>query len=253
MSDYDFKGRGILVTRAAHQAEGLSQRIEAARGRAIRFPALQIAASEQPQAAQDLLRQSWDLTLFVSPNAVSHALKLLAGNKIHGTLGAVGEATAAALRHAGYSIDLIPEGRFDSEGLLMLPELQQMRDKRVLIVRGEGGRRVLGESLRARGAEVGYAEVYRRLVPRVDPTPLLAQWRQQVDLVTVTSVEVMDNLITLLGERGWPLLGSTPLLVISQRMGREAEKRGFETILISAGADDEAIISTIQRWIQEAQ
>ncbi|MEW8606191.1 MAG: uroporphyrinogen-III synthase [Candidatus Thiodiazotropha sp.] len=249
MSDYDFKGRGILVTRAAHQAEGLSRRIRDARGRAIPFPALEIAASDAPQGPRGLLRQRWDLIIFVSPNAVHHAQKLLSGSPLRGTLGAVGEATAAALRHQGYSIDLIPQDRYDSEGLLMLPQLQRMRGKRVLIVRGEGGRRLLGDSLRARGAEVGYAEVYRRLAPEVDPAPLLARWGEEVDLVSVTSVEVMQNLITLLGERGWPLLCRTPLVVISERMAEEAEKRGFETVLISTGADDESIMSAIQAWI----
>ncbi|MEW8506594.1 MAG: uroporphyrinogen-III synthase [Candidatus Thiodiazotropha sp.] len=253
MSDYDFKGRGILVTRASHQAEGLTQGIEAAAGRAIRFPALEIAASEQPQTAVELLRRSWDLIIFVSPNAVLHARKLLAGNRLRGVLGAVGEATAAALRHSGYSIDLIPGERFDSEGLLMLPQLQQMSGKRVLIVRGEGGRRVLGDSLRARGAEVGYAEVYRRRLPQADSAPLLARWRQQVDLVTVTSVEVMRNLITLLGEPGWPLLSRTPILVISERMRREAEKLGFCSVMVAAGADDGAIMAAIQAWIDDSR
>jgi uroporphyrinogen-III synthase len=249
MSDYDFKGRGILVTRAAHQAEGLSRRIEAAQGRPIRFAALEIAASERAVNARELLLQSWDLIIFISPNAVNYALKLLSGNLLKGALAAVGEATAAALRDNGYSIDLIPAQRYDSEGLLMLEQLQHMTGQRVVIVRGEGGRSLLGDSLRARGAQVGYAEVYRRVVPNTDPGPLLRQWQSQIDLVTVTSIEVLQNLISLLGERGWLLLSHTPLLVISERMRREAEKRGFETVLQSGGADDASIMTAIQGWI----
>jgi uroporphyrinogen-III synthase len=251
MSDYDLKGRGILVTRAAHQAEGLSRRIEAGRGRAISFPALEIAACASPERARGLLLQAWDLIIFVSPNAVENALKLLSGNAFKGPLAAVGQATAATLRHHGYGIDLMPVDRYDSEGLLMLAPLQRMTGKRVLIVRGEGGRTLLADSLRARGAEVGYAEVYRRIAPKSDAEPLLARWRTQIDLVTVTSVEVLQNLISLLGERGWPLLSHTPLMVISERMRRDAEKRGFETILQSNGADDESIMTAIQAWIDD--
>ncbi|MEW8029615.1 MAG: uroporphyrinogen-III synthase [Candidatus Thiodiazotropha sp.] len=250
MSDFDLKGRGILVTRAAHQAGGLVERIEACQGRAIRFPTLEIVACEKPDRVRSLFRQSWDAIIFVSPNAVTHALNLLSGYRIHATLGAVGKATAAALRRSGYSIDLIPVDRYDSEGLLMLAPLQAMTGKRVLIVRGEGGRALLGEGLQARGAEVGYAEVYRRIKPTVDPNPLLAQWQEQVDLVTATSAEVLDNLIALLGEPGWPMLQRTPLLVISERMRRKAEKKGFQTILLAVGANDDAIMSAIQNWVE---
>jgi uroporphyrinogen-III synthase len=248
MSNFDLKGKGILVTRAAHQADGLSQRIQAAQGRAIGFPALEILPGQDPERSADLLRQSWDVMLFISPNAVTHAMPLLSDSRIRATLGAVGQATAAALRHYGYSIDLIPVDRFDSEGLLMLAPLQKMTGKRVLIVRGEGGRTHLGESLEARGAEVGYAEVYRRVRPQIDPAPLLAQWQEQIDLVTVTSVEVLHNLIAILGDRGWPMLRHTPLLVISERVRLEASKEGFETILLAGGADDDAIMSAIQEW-----
>ncbi|MET0004496.1 MAG: uroporphyrinogen III synthase [gamma proteobacterium symbiont of Ctena orbiculata] len=250
MSDLDLKGRGILVTRAAHQADGLVERIQTGQGRAIRFPALEILACEQPGPVRDLLQRSWDVIIFVSPNAVFHALKLLAGNRLQATLGAVGEATAAALRQSGYSIDLLPADRYDSEGLLMLAPLQEMTGQKVLIVRGEGGRALLGEGLQARGAEVGYAEVYRRVRPAVDPYPLLAQWQEQVDLVTVTSIEVMENLIALVGDSGWPLLQHTPLLVISERMLRHAESRGFQTVLLAAGANDDAIMSAIQNWVE---
>ncbi|PVV08861.1 MAG: hypothetical protein B6D77_10980 [gamma proteobacterium symbiont of Ctena orbiculata] len=249
MSDFDFKGKGILVTRAAHQAIGLAQRIRESQGRAIGFPALEILPSQQPDQARNLLRQPWDVIIFVSPNAVTHAMQLLSDHRLVATLGAVGQATAAALRQCGYSIDLIPADRYDSEGMLKLAPLQRMAAKRVLIVRGEGGRTLLGESLQARGAEVGYAEVYRRIKPSVDPTPLLAQWQEQVDLVTVTSVEVMHNLKTMLGEQGWPMLRHTPLLVISERMHLEAKKEGFETILLATGADDDAILAAIQDWI----
>jgi uroporphyrinogen-III synthase len=248
MSDFDLKGRGILVTRAAHQADGLVTRIEACRGVAIRFPALEIVSCECPAQVRGQLLKAWDIIIFVSPNAVDHALKLLPTHSLEANLGAVGQATAAALRQSGYSIHLIPEGRYDSEGLLMLPQLRHMAGKKILIVRGEGGRAHLGESLRERGAEVGYAEVYRRTKPKADPDPLLAQWSQRVDLVTATSVEALENLVAMLGVAGWPLLRETPLLVISQRMRGEAEKMGFETTILAEGAADDAIILAILNW-----
>jgi uroporphyrinogen-III synthase len=243
-------GKGVLVTRAAHQASGLSGLIEANGGRAIPFPALAIGPSPDRVAALDLLRQAWDLAIFISPNAVHYAVELLSGAKPRTQhIAAVGKATAQCLRDAGWPADLVPVGSFDSEGLLALPELKQMRGRQVLIVRGEGGRPLLGDSLRARGAKVGYAEVYRRLRPTTDPAPLLDRWHSDVDIVTATSAEVLDNLVAMLGAAGWPLLRETPLLVISERMAERASNLGFAQIVLASGADDSAVLNALCSWV----
>lgn len=252
MTACDLGGRGILVTRAAHQSAGLCRLIRHHGGRAVPFPALEIAPAREPEAVAGVLRQPWDVVLFVSPNAVESACGLLGERRLKaGHLGAVGKATAAALTQAGYPIDLIPSGRYDSEGLLALPGLQQMQGRQVLIVRGEGGRPLLGDSLRARGAKVGYAEVYRRIRPTTETAPLLRCWAKEIDLVTATSIEVLDNLVAMLEDDGWPLLRRTPLLVISERMREAAEGMDFETILLAAGADDASVMDAICRWAAE--
>ncbi len=243
-------GRGILVTRAAHQAAGLAALIESHGGRAIQFPALEILPVRDPATPTELLRQTWDLMIFISPNAVRHMIDLLAGAAPDSRrLAAVGEATARSLREVGLPPDLVPTDRQDSEGLLALPELQQMDGQRILIVRGEGGRPLLGDSLRARGAKVGYAEVYRRARPAVDPVPLLQRWRDEVDVVTTTSAEVLGNLVNMLGETGATLLRKTPLLVISERMASRATELGFSRILQAAGAEDAAVLQALCDWI----
>ncbi|MGD9163433.1 MAG: uroporphyrinogen-III synthase [Chromatiales bacterium] len=245
------ESRGVLVTRAVHQASGLAGLIESQGGRAICFPALEIGPARDPASALELLRQGWDLAIFISPNAVRHAFELLAGDRLQShQIAAVGEATARALQNTGMPADLMPQHRYDSEGLLALPELQQMHNRRVLIVRGQGGRSLLGDSLRARGAKVGYAEVYRRLKPMVDPTPLLQHWQADVDIVTATSVEVLDNLMAMLGESGASLLHLTPLLVISERMAMRARELGFKQVLQASGADDASVMKALCEWFE---
>lgn len=247
----NLEGKGVLVTRAAHQAASLVGLIESHGGRAITFPALEIGPTRDSTTAEHLLRQAWDLAIFISPNAVRFATRLLAGHKLSSAhIGAVGETTAHALSEAGMPADQVPDGRYDSEGLLALPALRQMRDRRVLIVRGEGGRPLLGDSLRARGAKVSYAEVYRRLRPETNPTPMLGRWQTDVDLVIATSAEVLDNLVAMLGESGWPLLYETPLLVISERMAEKAHGLGFTQVLQASGADDAALLTALCEWIE---
>lgn len=246
----DLEGRGILVTRSIRQSLGLCKLIEALGGQAIRFPALEIAPSSDWETALSQLNRAYDLVIFISPNAVHYARDLLAGEAIQGNLFcAVGKATEKAMKTAGYPVDLVPKHRYDSEGVLAIPDLQQMQGKQVLIVRGDGGRPMLGDSLRARGAKVGYAEVYQRKQPEGDCASLLANWREHIDLVTTTSIQVLDNLIEMLGESAWQRLKETPLLVISDRMRLAAQQKGFHTILQAEGADDNAIMAAICDWV----
>jgi uroporphyrinogen-III synthase len=237
-------GAGVLVTRPAHQAARLCALVEARGGRAIRFPALEIRDPLDPAAAADLLRaaNAFDRVLFVSANAVERAAPHLP-RPLRPALGGVGEGTARALRAQGLEPALVPTTSADSEGLLALPGLQAMRGQRVLIVRGEGGRTLLGDALRARGAEVHYAEVYRRAVPTVDPAPLLAIWPEQVQVVVASSREILDNLVVLLGEAGRPLLLQTPLVVVNERTAAHARALGLRRVIVAGGPGDEALVA----------
>jgi len=253
---HDLTGCGILVARAEHQAGPLCDRIAALGGRPIPFPALVILGPAEPEKVRAQLGQlaGYHIALFVSPNAVRFGLEFLGGRPwpTGVRVGAVGQGTARRLRERGIEVALVPQQGFDSEALLDLEELQQVAGKRVLILRGNGGRPLLGDSLRERGAAVDYVEVYRRECPRPDPTPLLAHWREQVQFVVTTSAEVLENLAAILGPKGVPLLAETPLVVIGERMAQRAAGLGMRRVMVAAAADDAAVIETIRRWRQEA-
>ncbi|KOR27550.1 hypothetical protein TI03_06650, partial [Achromatium sp. WMS1] len=74
----DIHGLGVLITRPIHQAHGLVQLIQAYGGRPVLLPAMAIESIATPQSAVALLRQTWDLTIYTSANAVSFAYELLA-------------------------------------------------------------------------------------------------------------------------------------------------------------------------------
>jgi uroporphyrinogen-III synthase len=246
-------GRGILVTRPAAQAERLCRLIAEAGGEPVRFPTVEIRPPEDLDTARQLLAERWDLILFVSRNAAERGLALMpaapAGAAGDGApqIAAVGKATAEALTELGLRPTLVPASGFDSEALLALPALQQVSGKRVLIVRGEGGRPLLGDSLRARGAEVHFAEVYRRAAPEVDASAHLQQWRGQLAAVTATSDEVLRNLYDLVGsaDRDWLL--RMPLVVISERGGAYALRLGFRTVAVAEEASDPGIVEALCR------
>ena len=80
------------------------------------------------------------------------------------------------MRRYGATEVIVPSERFDSEALLALPELETVAGKRIAIFRGEEGRELLGDTLRARGASVEYVACYRRVQPPADIRPLLDLW-----------------------------------------------------------------------------
>ncbi|MBU1224940.1 MAG: uroporphyrinogen-III synthase [Gammaproteobacteria bacterium] len=126
----------------------------------------------------------------------------------------------------------------DSEALLALPQLQDMAGKRVVIVRGVGGRALLADTLTARGAEVHFLECYRRVRPQVDAAPLLARWQAGgIDAVTVTSAETLRNLAALLGEAGAPLLAGTPLFAPHEKIAEAARRFGIARVIATPGGD----------------
>lgn len=246
-------GRGVLVTRPSGQSERLCALIAAAGGEPIAFPTLEIRRVEPDQALRARLAERWDLILFVSRNAVECGLPLFpdrlerASGGARPQVGAVGRATAAALADHGQAPDLVPTRGFDSEALLALPALTAVAGKRVLIVRGVGGRAMLGESLSERGAEVAYAEVYRRTRPATDINTLIPGWQDRLALITATSDEVLHNLHQMVSStyQGW--LRRMPLVVMSDRGGATAMQLGFRTVAVAEESSDQGIVEALCR------
>src|SRR5690606_26730779 len=146
-----------------------------------------------------------DLIVFASVNAVAHGAHLIDKSPT-ARIAAIGKATAAALAEASLPADIVPETGFTSEALLAHPDFTLPDNARVLIVRGSGGREMLRETLTARGLVVETLDVYRRVRPEIDAATrdaIEARWASEgIDVVTVTSVETLHNLIALLSDRG---------------------------------------------------
>ncbi|MGB5835038.1 MAG: uroporphyrinogen-III synthase [Thiohalocapsa sp.] len=250
-------GRGVLVTRPAAQARGLCDLIEAVGGRPVAFPTVEILPAREPDAARRLLSAPRDLVVFISRNAVSYALALLDDHAVlvgtSGTaepvpqLAAVGRATATAMEQAGLAPDLVPSSGYDSESLLALPALARVGGKRVLIVRGEGGRALLGETLAQRGAEVVYAEVYRRAVPVTDSAALIPDWEQSLGFITATSDEVLLNLLAMVPTPAHRWLRGLPLAVLGERNAATAMRLGFRVVAVADEASDAGLCDALCR------
>lgn len=249
-------GRTVVVTRPERQAAGLVERIEAAGGRALRYPMMHIQtlASVALDAVIDRL-DGFDLAVFVSRNAVEHGLARARSRRPWPPgprAAAVGSGTRRALEAEGFENVVAPEGSADSAALLAEPGLEPVADRRIVIFRGEGGREELATALRARGASVDYAECYRRTLPATDLTPLVAEWsRGAVDAVAVSSGEALANLARRLGDAGPKLLADTPLFVSHARVEAQARALGAVHVVV-AGAPDEDVLAALVAYFRSA-
>lgn len=254
------RGLWVLVTRPAHQAAGVCQAIEAAGGNAIPWPVLGIEDRTDSSEVRAIAKRlhEFDLAVFVSENAAQLGIKLMR------TLGyspavkpafAVGEGTARCLRALGVPQPRHPRGDPGSEGLLSLLELQDrgVMGRRILIFRGEGGRELLADTLRQRGAEVEYIEVYRRARATSDPRIVSGHWeRGQLDIILVSSADGLRALVEILGERERVRLFQTPLMVAGQRMAKLAAELGFRhTSLQIPDPGTSSVVKALVAWRKE--
>lgn len=243
-------GTTIVVTRPAHQADSLCKLINDHGGKTIRFPVLEITTPPNalsPQQIQSKLTAA-HLLIFISPNAVDYGMKSVAaagGIPAAVKVAAVGQGTANKLAAWKQHVDIFPSKQFNSEALLAMHELQRVDGQNIVIFRGVGGRELLADSLRQRGAHVDYIECYQRIRPNTDSSELSEQLSQEsVDAVVVTSNEGLQNLYDMLRDDDRLRLLKAQLFVVSERAKELAHTLGFlKPAIVVSKASDEGILA----------
>jgi uroporphyrinogen-III synthase len=160
----------------------------------------------------------------------------------------VGAATAQILKDHGLDVSFPAQGD-DSEALLDLPQLREAiarPEPRVLIMRGEGGRELLAERLRERGASVEYLELYRRDLPQYPPAALPDRIKaERLNGLVVSSGQGFEHLHQLAAD-AWPRLARLPLFVPSPRVAELARAAGALTVVDCRGASAAALLTALR-------
>jgi len=244
---------GVLVTRPAHQSSSFIKQIEALGATAISLPVIQISPVEP--ALPDLDLGSYAIFIFISANAVQNGLKYLinSANFAETLICAIGSRTAQTLHNSGITDVILPQTGFNSESLLDLEIFKPgtITGKNVLIIRGQGGREFLADTLRGRGARVDYLEVYKREIPDVDINPIRQLWSSgKINIISVTSNESLKNLYYMCQDTTRDLLLNTTLITPSERCTELARELGFcNQIFQATSATDEAMIKQLKNWL----
>lgn len=241
-------GAGVIVTRPARQAGAFAHKIGVLGARPIIFPAIVILPPDDPAplAAAHVALAHYAAAIFVSGNAAEYGVPQApwpSGVQAF----APGPGSAAALSDLGVPDVQFPGERHDSEGLLALPALAEPRGKRIVIFRGDTGRNVLGDALRARGATVDYVSCYRRVPPSAGVAGFADLLRRhEAHALTLTSSEGATNLCQVLDDEARTLLAALPAFASHPRIAAHARELGLRAVETASG--DTGIIDALLQW-----
>ena len=220
----------VLVTRPQGQQQALVASLAEAGMQVSQQSALCIEPLPlSPAARTQLLNvDQYHAVFFVSTNAARLALAALEELWPQWPVGvhwlAVGPATADVLAAAGLPVDMPLTGS-DSEAVLALDCLRDLPGKRVLICRGDGGRELVAETLRLRGAEVDTLSLYQRRCNSGFRWP-----EQSVDAVLVSSLQ------------GWECIAASvpatcTVIAPSERVADQIRRRHARVLVATSAAD----------------
>jgi uroporphyrinogen-III synthase len=133
---------------------------------------------------------------------------------------------------------LITPSDENSEGALRLPILNNVEGKNIILLKGDGGRTLLANTLQERGANLTELCVYKRSVNTLtnlnsDYTP------NSIQCIIVTSIEVAQAAFSLY-DNSW--LQNLTWMVASPRIKDYAMQQGVISIIQSQGASQQAIV-----------
>ena len=233
----NLKGLRILNTRPSEQGRALHEAICAAGGESIDLPALAILPTTDDWLKNVPNLDSIDHAIFISTNAVTYFYSKLAQQGLTWPTTiqttAIGKASAAALATWNIRIDHVPSTA-DSEHLLQLGALQEVKNQTILLIKGEGGRMNITKTLLERGAHLISLAVYRTILPNTLQKQVYSLWHDnQVDIILFTSQQAMQNIFTIFGKAAHSWLCSKPCMVISERLAEAAFILGMRTIIVS--------------------
>lgn len=233
----------LLITRFSPKAELLAEELNRSDFFSIAQPLLKIEALEDQLTSEKFVNGYYDVVIAVSGNAVECTKRLINREWPKAIYIAVGSSTQTLLNEVIDNTALVPENSANSEGLLSLSILQSIRGKRILILRGQGGRELLDKTLVERGAEVTFLESYKRIKLDLNGFDLVNNWQQaSINGAIISSTEILNQLFIMVPTEYKNWLSKLILYVPSERVAEQATLLGAEQVVILPSLRTERIV-----------
>ncbi|MBI4304100.1 MAG: uroporphyrinogen-III C-methyltransferase [Chloroflexi bacterium] len=249
-------GKRVLVTRARHQASSLSKLLSERGAQPVELPAIEIQPAdtmELDNAISHLEQYQW--VIFTSVNGVAvffqrlYDLKRDARALSNMRIGAIGSATASALKEHGIVTDYVPEV-FTSEGIIVGLKSWNIAGKRFLLSRADIADKELVKGLVQLGSEVHDIAVYRTVLP----TEATSQAKelllsQKIDVITFTSSSTVSNLAAALGKD--LSLDGAKIACIGPKTAETAVEAGLKVDIMAREHTIPGLVTAIEEYFRE--
>jgi len=205
--NHPLAGTRILVGRARHQAGSLSTSLRSLGASVIEIPFIEIRKPQSYQPLDDALKniRGYDWLILTSANGVEamwervRKLRITRRKLKHLQIAAIGPATKKAIVKHGLKVKMVPEEYVAESVVKGLRE--QVKGKRVVLIRAKVARDVIPMELRSAGAQVDVVEAYQTIVPETSRLRLAALMKnaaRRPHVVTFTSSSSARNFEELL-------------------------------------------------------
>ena len=254
-------GLRILVTRASHQAFGLSEPLKDLGAQVIEIPTIEISSPEQGYGALDYALMKidhYDTLILTSVNGAEilferyNRIGLSIADMQHLLVVAIGPATAMEIRSEGVPVSIVPE-KYIAESVIEALRGKIFKSSRVLLVRAKVARDVLPDELRKMGAQVDVIEAYETKVPVDSGRRLLevfAKPETRPHLVTFTSSSTASNFLALLGEKAQTLLQGVRLASIGPVTSATLRDAGFDPAIEATEYTMQGLVEAITQFAE---
>ncbi|MDH2925687.1 uroporphyrinogen-III synthase [Lonepinella koalarum] len=244
----------VLITRPDQAGKQLAERLNKVGIANIHLPFFSISAGRELNQLPNKINQlkSGDYIFCVSKSAVNFAVETLLATGFQWREDidyfAVGQGTAEYLAsQCGITVHY-PFQQENSEGVLNLALMQDLEDKNILILRGNGGREHFAAQAKLRGATINVLECYQRLPIDYNNDEQIDLWKRAgINCVLVTSAEILNALVDFVPVREQTWLKGCQLVTISRRIANLAVAVGWqkENIIIAPKADNATLVETL--------
>lgn len=237
----------ILITRPSPSGDDLTKALNEQNLPAFHTPMIDFSDGRDTHMAQQMLSQLPEGSIVIAlSQQVMRCLSKNAHYPNNVTYLAIGKTTAMQLHSFVNQSVIYPSPDEISEALLALPELDNVKGKTILILRGNRGRQILVDTLKNRGANIIVCECYQRHFINYDAKKLLLTWKNHhINSIVITSQEILQRLYDLTPEQEKHWLLSRHVIVISQRLAQCAQLLGWQHITVAQSAQQQALIEAI--------
>lgn len=232
-----FKKLHVLNTRPVGQESRLTDALTQLGIEVMQLPLLEITATHHWKK-RPLSLENFDYAIFTSANAVVHFFEGINSSiqwPQKALLFAIGQGTAEALSKYHLTPHFLPK-EANSESMLELPHLKSVSGKKILLIKGVGGRQHLFKILRSRGALLQTCVVYRRRCPKAAASQFQLLWQTNtIDIILLTSATACRYLLKLIEQdkqREW--LKQKTIVVISKRIAQTLKTVAVKQLIVTS-------------------